>query len=180
MPPGCRRFYRYAFKTHPSGLPLSIIRSWYLHRASTWRDAKYALSHAAKLAQSFMEARRKRQLRVNAILKSLARRIYRFDDSLRQEYIETRHTRDCLNDSRDISKAREGHSENPAAGSSILDRTGICGIIRDHASIRAILTSSSASFSMAVRDSASARLSTAIAKNTFKRISALLSSSRID
>jgi hypothetical protein len=33
---------------------------------------------------------------------------------------------------------------------------------------------------MAVRDSASARLSTAIAKNTFKRISALLSSSRID
>jgi len=49
-----------------------------------------------------MEARRKRQLRVNVALKSLARGIYRFDDSLCQEYIETRCTRDYLNDSRNI------------------------------------------------------------------------------
>lgn len=35
------------------------------------------------------------------------------------------------------------------------------------------LTSSSASFSMAVNDSASARLSTAIAKKTFNKISGL-------
>lgn len=37
--------------------------------------------------------------------------------------------------------------------------------------IKEKLTSSSASFSMAVNDSASARLSTAMAKNTFSRIS---------
>lgn len=40
------------------------------------------------------------------------------------------------------------------------------------------LTSSSASFSMAVNDSASARLSTAMAKNTFSRMSAVFHWSR--
>jgi hypothetical protein len=40
-----------------------------------------------------------------------------------------------------------------------------------------IITSSSASFSMAVKDSASARLSTAIARKTFNKISGLQSRS---
>jgi hypothetical protein len=46
-----------------------------------------------------------------------------------------------------------------------------------HSKIYKIITSSSASFSIAVKDSASARLSTAIAKKTFNKISGLQSRS---